>query len=175
MLLSHSSLLVLAVCAAGAHQSQKLLPDCPNRPKSTSGVPRIDGSFDYVVVGGGTAGITVAARLALKDFHVALVEAGDYYELKSVTASVPGADSLDTGSSPTVHPIIDWGFVARNVSGANYRDIHYARGKCLGGSYARLLVYYGDSTDHCWYRSVLNFMVYQRFVLRPHSFMILIE
>ena len=100
-----------------------------------SGVPGIDASFDYVVVGGGTAGITVAARLAQKDFDVALVEAGDYYELKSLTAFIPGADSLDTGASPTVHPTIDWGFVARNIPGANYRDIHYARGKCLGGSY----------------------------------------
>lgn len=138
MLLTLPSLLAVAVCAAGVHQSQKILSDWPKRSSGIPGVPGIDASFDYVVVGGGIAGITVAARLAQKDLHVALVEAGDYYELKSLTTFIPGADSLHTGASPTVHPKIDWGFVARNVPGANHRDIHYARGKCLGGSYVKI-------------------------------------
>lgn len=127
------SLLLASVFAAGAPQNQQVLSDI--RSQVSSGVPGIDVSFDYVVVGGGTAGITVAARLAEKSFRVALVEAGSYYQLGSLTASIPGADSLGVGARPTIHSAIDWGFVARNVPGANYRDIHYARGKCLGGSY----------------------------------------
>lgn len=126
-------LLALSAFAAGAPHIQHILSDI--RSKQSNGIPGIDASFDYVVVGGGTAGITVAARLAESNFRVAVVEAGGYYEYRSLFASIPGADSTKTGASPKVHSDIDWGFVARNVPGANYRDIHYARGKCLGGSY----------------------------------------
>lgn len=127
------TLLFAAVFTAGTPHSQQVLSDI--RAKKSNGIPGIDASYEYVIVGGGTAGITVAARLAEKNFRVALVEAGDNYQRKSLTAFIPGADSLKVGASPTIHSAIDWGFVARNVPGANYRDIHYARGKCLGGSY----------------------------------------
>ncbi|KAE8371524.1 hypothetical protein BDV26DRAFT_286708 [Aspergillus bertholletiae] len=102
-----------------------------------------DASFDYVVVGGGTGGIVVATRLAQKSFKVALVEAGGLYELESVSA-IPAADVLPVGSDPDTRALHDWGFVAENVPGANGRSIHYAQGKCLGGS------------------SAMNFMIYQR-------------
>lgn len=92
-----------------------------------------DKEFDYVVVGGGTAGNVVATRLAQQSFSVALVEAGGVYELSSLQA-VPAADVLSVGSDPgTVSPV-DWGFVVENQPGANNRAMHYARGKCLGGS-----------------------------------------
>ncbi|KAF7589080.1 hypothetical protein BBP40_004785 [Aspergillus hancockii] len=102
-----------------------------------------DASFDYVVVGGGTSGATIATRLAQNSLKVALVEAGGLYELQSVQA-VPAADVLIVGSDRKTKALVDWGFVAENVPGANGRSIHYARGKCLGGS------------------SALNFMIYQR-------------
>ncbi|KAL9106268.1 MAG: hypothetical protein Q9227_008667 [Pyrenula ochraceoflavens] len=38
-------------------------------------------SYDYVVVGGGTAGITIGVRLAESGASVAIIEAGGYYEL----------------------------------------------------------------------------------------------
>ncbi|KAJ5874698.1 uncharacterized protein N7529_003128 [Penicillium soppii] len=100
-------------------------------------------TFDYVVVGGGTGGSALATRLAQNDFKVALIEAGGYYELESL-AEVPAADVLPVGSDPNTKSPEDWGFVTRNQPGANGRAIHYARGKCLGGS------------------SALNFMIYQR-------------
>ncbi|KAE8352400.1 hypothetical protein BDV28DRAFT_3401 [Aspergillus coremiiformis] len=103
----------------------------------------LDRQFDYIVVGGGTAGIVVATRLAQKSYTVALVEAGGYYELQSL-ASLPLADVIPIGSSPDMKSSIDWGFIVENQPGANNRAMHYARGKCLGGS------------------SALNFMVYQR-------------
>lgn len=89
--------------------------------------------FDYVVVGGGTAGNVIATRLAQQSFSVALVEAGDLYELESFQA-IPGADILPVGSDPDSKSSVDWGFVTENQPGANGRPIHYARGKCLGGS-----------------------------------------
>jgi choline dehydrogenase-like flavoprotein len=92
-----------------------------------------DKSFDYVVVGGGTGGSVIATRLAQHSFKVALVEAGGLYELESL-AAVPAADVLTAGSDPNTKSAVDWGFVTRDQPGANGRAIHYARGKCLGGS-----------------------------------------
>lgn len=100
-------------------------------------IPLTAKTFDYVVVGGGTAGSAIATRLAQNDFKVALIEAGGHYELESV-AEFPTADSLSMGSDPTFSAPEDWGFVARDQPGANGRAIHYARGKCLGGSYVSL-------------------------------------
>ncbi|KGO65316.1 Glucose-methanol-choline oxidoreductase [Penicillium italicum] len=107
------------------------------------GIPLAEQTFDYVVVGGGTAGSVIATRLAQNDFKVALIEAGGHYELESV-AEFPASDALSIGSDPTLRSPEDWGFVTRDQPGANRRAIHFARGKCLGGS------------------SALNFMVYQR-------------
>ena len=95
-------------------------------------------TFDYVIVGSGTAGLTIAARLADQKFRMAVVEAGGYYELIHPVARVPGSCNLGAGAD--VHTTIrpngaSWrGFVAHRVPGANFRDIHYPRGKCLGGS-----------------------------------------
>ncbi|KAJ5946731.1 hypothetical protein N7454_003570 [Penicillium verhagenii] len=112
-------------------------------PVTRRGAPLLDASFDYVVVGGGTGGSVVATRLAQQSFSVALVEAGGYYEVESL-AEVPAADVLPIGSDPSTSSAEDWGFVTSGQPGANGRSIHYARGKCLGGS------------------SALNFMIYQR-------------
>ncbi|KAJ5733442.1 Glucose-methanol-choline oxidoreductase [Penicillium malachiteum] len=113
------------------------------RPITPRGPPFSNTKFDYVVVGGGTAGIVIASRLAEKSYTVALVEAGGYYEYESL-AEVPVADVLPVGSDPRTKASVDWGFVARGQGGVNGRAIHFARGKCLGGS------------------SALNFMIYQR-------------
>lgn len=92
-----------------------------------------DKAFDYVVVGGGTGGSVIATRLAQNSFTVVLVEAGGLYEFESL-AAVPAADVLTAGSDPNTKSAVDWGFVTQNQPGANGRAIHYARGKCLGGS-----------------------------------------
>ncbi|KAL9078533.1 MAG: hypothetical protein Q9157_002556 [Trypethelium eluteriae] len=85
------------------------------------GAPGADANFDYVVVGGGTAGLTLATRLsANKSMSVAVIEAGGFYE-------------IDNGNYST---------------GYANRSAHYARGKTLGGSSARnYMVYHRGSTD----------------------------
>ncbi|CAG8163944.1 unnamed protein product [Penicillium salamii] len=93
-----------------------------------------DATFDFVVVGGGTAGLTIAIRLAEQQYQVAVVEAGGYYEYTYPLARVPAACSLGAGADVRTTTPIDWGFVAHGVPGADFRDIHYPRGKCLGGS-----------------------------------------
>lgn len=110
------------------------------------GVLGIDQSFDYVIVGGGTAGNTIAYRLAEAGFSVAVVERGLSYELgKPVVGAAPIGDIIGVGSNPVDSiPTVDYGFRTTPQPGAADREIHYAQGKALGGS------------------SALNFMIHHR-------------
>lgn len=99
------------------------------------GIPG-NATFDYVVVGGGTAGLAVAMRLAEDSTHtVAVVEAGGFYQLESGNKSVTPYynDEFAAINNPLADPLIDWGFVTTPQPGANNRTLHYARGKTLGG------------------------------------------
>ncbi|KAL8883526.1 MAG: hypothetical protein Q9192_007120, partial [Flavoplaca navasiana] len=107
---------------------------------STFGLPGANATFDYVVVGGGTAGLAVATRLSSDpSVSVAVVEAGGFYEIDNGNRSiVPGYATYFTGADPDDYqPLIDWGFVTEPQEGAAQRRLHYARGKTLGGSSAR--------------------------------------
>ncbi|KAI7256977.1 hypothetical protein KC345_g10896 [Hortaea werneckii] len=82
------------------------------------GLPGQDATYDYVVVGGGLAGLVTATRLAENGtFSVAVVEAGSFYEFTNSNKSQ-----------------IPW---YSESSQLNDRRIHYAQGKTLGGSSAR--------------------------------------
>ncbi|KAL8868717.1 MAG: hypothetical protein Q9174_004805, partial [Haloplaca sp. 1 TL-2023] len=77
------------------------------------GPPGADATFDYVVVGGGNAGLTIATRLAQDpSISVAVVEAGGFYETDNGNRSVvPGYANFYTGADPdNYQPLIDWGF-----------------------------------------------------------------
>ncbi|EMR80542.1 putative gmc oxidoreductase protein [Botrytis cinerea BcDW1] len=111
-------------------------------PSSGFGTPGVDASYDYVVIGGGTAGITLASRLAENsNASVAIVEAGGFYEVDNGNFSVvPGlalsAPFLGTAVPFQQQPLVDWGLVSTAQAGAGGRQIHYAQGKTLGGSSA---------------------------------------
>lgn len=114
------------------------ITQCPDESRYRSSFrtwPPWDSTFDYVVVGGGTAGITIGSRLAQKGFTVAVLEAGDYYEITHAASRVPGAAAIGIGADVKTATNVDWKFVAEDVPGAGGRNIHYARGKCVGGSY----------------------------------------
>ena len=73
-----------------------------------------DATFDIIIVGGGTAGLTVASRLAENHaISVAVVESGGFYELDSGNVSVvPGYSTLYAGTNPNdTNPEIDWNFI----------------------------------------------------------------
>lgn len=68
-------------------------------------------TFDYVVVGGGTAGLTIATRLAEAGVGtIAVIEAGGFYEMdNSNLSSVPGTAAYFIGTAPYErNPLIDW-------------------------------------------------------------------
>lgn len=79
---------------------------------SAFGLPG-NATFDYVVVGGGTAGLTIATRLAQDpSTSVAVIEAGGFYEIDNGNRSVvPGYSNFYTGSDPNnFQPLVDWDF-----------------------------------------------------------------
>ncbi|KAF1813682.1 alcohol oxidase [Eremomyces bilateralis CBS 781.70] len=119
-------------------------------PIENFGAPGIDATYDYVVVGGGTSGLTIAARLAeTSGATVAVLEAGGLYEVEAPLLSViPGlAAAVNTGTSPDDDSLlIDWNFDTVPQTGANNRVLRYARGKCLGGSSGRNFMVYHRGT-----------------------------
>lgn len=75
------------------------------------GVPGLPSSFDYVIAGGGTAGLALARRLAANSsFTVAVIEAGDFYEFSNGNLSeIPAEAGAFVGSNPTQkNPLLDW-------------------------------------------------------------------
>lgn len=113
---------------------------------AVQGVLGVEQSFDYVVVGGGTGGNAVGVRLAEAGYSVAIIEAGIFYELgKPVLGSTPAGAFFGAGGKLIDSvPTVDWSFITEPQVGANDREVHYAQGKCLGGS------------------SALNFMIHHR-------------
>lgn len=82
----------------------------------------------HIVVGAGTAGAIVAARLSERpDASVLLLEAGPDYESEQTTPP----DLLD--SKNLAGPAHDWGYKAIPVEG---RTMPYQRGKVVGGTSA---------------------------------------
>ncbi|KAL1962130.1 hypothetical protein VTN77DRAFT_534 [Rasamsonia byssochlamydoides] len=95
--------------------------------------------FDYVIVGGGPGGLTVANRLSENaSVSVAVIEAGTFYEdVVGNQSQVPGYDFRYDGKSPNYTiPFVDWGFLTTPQASIDGQIFHYVRGKALGGSTA---------------------------------------
>ncbi|XP_050498739.1 uncharacterized GMC-type oxidoreductase Mb1310-like [Diabrotica virgifera virgifera] len=94
--------------------------------------PIIDyGTYDFVIIGGGTAGCVVANRLSeIENWSVLVIEAGNY-------TSLGVHEFLSNTFSLTQHSNFNWGFpmVSQKPDGSGNNETNrYPRGKGVGGS-----------------------------------------
>jgi choline dehydrogenase len=82
---------------------------------------------DYIVVGAGSAGCVVAARLSETGAKVILLEAGPKDSLLWIHIPAGILKLL-------YHPVVNWNYSAEGTEGSGGRRIHWPRGKTLGGS-----------------------------------------
>ncbi|KAH6857186.1 putative choline dehydrogenase [Chaetomium sp. MPI-CAGE-AT-0009] len=86
--------------------------------------------FDFIIVGGGTAGLAVAARLSEHPrFTVGILEAGPL-AVGDSAVDCPGLAGRALGTP------LDWGFETAPQKSLGGRTVPWARGKVLGGSSA---------------------------------------
>lgn len=81
---------------------------------SSFGMPGDNATYDYVIVGGGNAGLTLATRLIEQNAGtVAVIEAGSFYEIgNSNVSQVPALDGAFAGKGVRDwQPLIDWGYM----------------------------------------------------------------
>lgn len=104
------SLLYLATSVCGKAISSHL--EARRLLGSSFGIPGDHVTYDYVVVGGGTAGLTLAARLVEQQAgSVAIIEAGTFYETAGNTSQVPAYDGFFSSKGANDwHPLVDWGY-----------------------------------------------------------------
>lgn len=93
-------------------------------------MPASASSFDYVVVGAGSAGCVLANRLSADGRHtVLLLEAGPPDSYPWIHIPIGYAKTM-------FHPVLNWGFYTEPDPGMNGRRVYWPRGRTLGGSSA---------------------------------------
>ena len=103
-------------------------------------------TFDYVIVGGGSAGSTLAARLTEdSNITVCLLEAGGRGD--DILVRVPAAIVAMLPGRPKIN---NWAFETVSQKGMNNRKGYQPRGKALGGSSAinAMLYIRGHKADY---------------------------
>ncbi len=110
----------------------------------------LDGQFDYVVVGAGTAGCIVANRISADPkSRVLLLEAGSTDNW--IWFHIPVGYLFAIGN-----PRSDWLFKTEPEAGLNGRSLAYPRGKVIGGSSAinAMISMRGQAADYDHWRQL---------------------
>lgn len=107
-------------------------PPLSKREVTSSGDALNGQTYDYVIVGGGLAGLTLANRLSANtSVTVAVIEAGpDIYGADQERFLTPDAVLYDS----FLNTQYDWQWVTSAQSGLSGRTTTWPRGKVLGGS-----------------------------------------
>ncbi|MEE3071961.1 MAG: GMC family oxidoreductase N-terminal domain-containing protein, partial [Pseudomonadota bacterium] len=110
------------------------------------------GTYDYIVVGAGSAGCVVANRLSEDPTKsVLLLEAGGHDKYHWI--HIPVGYLYCIGN-----PRTDWGYKTAPCAGLNDRQLLYPRGKVLGGcsSINGMLYLRGQAADYDGWRQMGN-------------------
>jgi choline dehydrogenase-like flavoprotein len=113
-------------------------------------VIQLEGDYDYIIVGAGTAGCILANRLSAKaDRRVLLLEAGGSDNW--IWFHIPVGYLFAIGN-----PRSDWMYRTQSEPGLNARSIAYPRGKVIGGSSAinAMICMRGQAADYDAWRSL---------------------
>ena len=111
---------------------------------------RLEGDFDYIVVGAGTAGCIVANRLSANPANrVLILEAGGNDNW--IWFHIPVGYLFAIGN-----PRSDWMFRTEPEAGLNGRSLAYPRGKVIGGSSAinAMISMRGQAADYDHWRQL---------------------
>ena len=111
---------------------------------------RLEGEFDYIVVGAGTAGCIVANRLSADPGkRVLILEAGGGDNW--IWFHIPVGYLFAIGN-----PRSDWMFRTEPEPGLNGRSLHYPRGKVIGGCSAinAMISMRGQAADYDHWRQL---------------------
>ena len=135
-----ASVLSLRVNKRAAHNEQVTAQGLLG---SHFGAIDISATYDYIVVGGGTAGLTVARRLA-QHYTVAVVEAGGFNEVDNANITeVPADAGYYAGKKPVFdNPLIDWRQMTTIQPGFGGESVLFPQGRALGGSSTRNFMWY---------------------------------
>jgi choline dehydrogenase len=112
----------------------------------------LDGQYDYIIVGGGTAGCVLANRLTASGKHrVLLLEAGGEDRYPWIHIPVGYLYTMN-------NPRTDWMMRTDDEPGLNGRSLSYPRGKVLGGCTAinGMIYMRGQSADYDHWRQLGN-------------------
>jgi len=115
-----------------------------------SAVNRLDGDYDYIVVGAGSAGCVVANRLSAEPgTRVLVLEAGP--KDNWIWFHIPVGYLFAIGN-----PRADWMFETEPEPGLNGRSLKYPRGKVIGGSSAinAMISMRGQAADYDHWRAL---------------------
>jgi choline dehydrogenase len=118
--------------------------------KTVVSCTELDGDYDYIVVGAGSAGCVVANRLSIDERkRVLVLEAGG--KDNWIWFHIPVGYLFAIGN-----PRSDWMFETETEAGLNGRSLKYPRGKVIGGSSAinAMISMRGQASDYDHWRQL---------------------